>query len=272
MCTRGLSKRGTSWSSRSVTNAQGAGLGGVEGHGRPVDAEDPVEAVGGDGERPVAVVAQPALEVAQGVLVGDELHPARPGVGLDGPQVVGAVGVGVAPHLVVARVGEGVLGVELELVELPPRQAVDEGEQRLELRHPVARHVQHDAAHRQVGPVLDAAGGEHAVGLALGGVGRVAQLGQRGPGVAQAGGVGSGDAHAVVVDGQAVALGGDRGVARHLGLPVRHPRPGCGRREVPGRRQQERRPRPARPGPWAGAGGLRSPPPRATPGAGPLRP
>ena len=154
-------------------------------------------------------MAEPPLEVAQGVLVGDELDAARPAVGVEGTEVVGGVGVGVAPDVLVAGVGEGVLHVELELVDLPARQPVDEGDERLGCRHPVARHVEHDAAHGEVGPVLDAAGGQGAASPApLGSRWRgVAQLGQGGAAVASAGVVGADEPHGVVGDLQAVALG-----------------------------------------------------------------
>ena len=52
---------------------EGVRIGGVEGHGRTPDPEDPFEPVRGDGQGPVAIVTEPPFEVPEGVLVGHQL-------------------------------------------------------------------------------------------------------------------------------------------------------------------------------------------------------
>ena len=172
-----------------------------------MDPDDPVEAVGGDGEGPVAVQPEPALEVPEGVLVGHELDAARPAVVVEGVQVVGGVGIGVAPDVLVAGVGEGVLHVQLELVDLPARQPVDEVAQGLACVGTRSRDTSSmtprtaksgQSSIRHAGRVPSAA--------PLGCVGAVAQLGQGGPAVAEAGLVGADHAHGVVGDLEAVSL------------------------------------------------------------------
>ena len=106
------------------------GVGRVEGECGTVDPEDPVEAVGRDGQRSVALEPEPTFVVAEGVLVGDELDATRPAVRVEGTDVERGVGIGAAPDVLVAGIGEGVLHVQLELVDLPARQPVDEAQER----------------------------------------------------------------------------------------------------------------------------------------------
>ena len=64
-----------------------------------------------------------------------------------------------APDLLVPAVGERVLGVELQLVELQTREEVDLRRERPHRRHLRAADVEQDAAAREVGPVLDRTAG-----------------------------------------------------------------------------------------------------------------
>src|SRR5207245_10238900 len=111
-------------------------------------------AVGGDGQVPVAVVAQPALPVAQAVLVGDQLDVALATEGVQLLDLGAGQRAGLGQDVLVTGVGERVLHVHLDLVDLPGRQPVDKGQQRLGGRDLVARDVEHDAPNGQVGPVL----------------------------------------------------------------------------------------------------------------------
>lgn len=108
----------------------------------------------------IARVDEPSLHVPERVLIGGELDVLSGAVGFQGTDVVGGVGVGLCPDLLVAAVGEGVLHVELEVVDLPRREPVDEGKERVQRRHLVPRHVNHDAAPLHVRPVDDGADGK----------------------------------------------------------------------------------------------------------------
>ena len=137
MWTRRLGSCGTSWPEQVRDECEGVGVGGVERQWRTMDAHHPVEAVRGDGQGPVSRQPQPSLVVPEGVLVGDELHAAPPAVGVEGVQVLDGEGIGVAPDVLVAHEGEGVFHVQLEVVDLPARQPVHEGDQGAQLRHAV---------------------------------------------------------------------------------------------------------------------------------------
>ena len=121
---------------------------------RPV-AERVLDPLRDLGERPVAVVDQPPVQVAEAVLVRHQLDEAAPAVGVEGADVRRRQRAGLRPDLFVPPVGEGVLGVELELVELELGQQLDQAEELGERRHPAAGDVEHDAAQIEVRPVDD---------------------------------------------------------------------------------------------------------------------
>ena len=149
---------------------------------------------------------------------------------VDGTKVVGGVWAGLTPDFVVAGVGEGVLHVELDLVELPAGQPVDEGEEGLERRYPVPGHVEHHPPDAEVGPVVDDAGGQRplpvtvtaAAGIPVHG-GAVAELGQGGPAVTGTGVVGRREEDAGVPQFEAVALGREGPVTGFGHRSVGHP-------------------------------------------------
>lgn len=105
------------------------------------------------------------------------------------------------PHRFVAKVGKGVLGVELQMVDLPRPQAVDQRQEGLHRRDLVPADVQHDAAVRKVGPVHDLPAGPTTCV-------RDRQLIERASGVALTGDIGcGGDDADVGPDPEPVALG-----------------------------------------------------------------
>src|SRR5882672_8164266 len=55
---------------------------------------------------------------------------------------------------------EGMLDIELKVVDLERSQLVDEPEKPVDARHAAARHIQAQPAHGKVGPVFDFAAGE----------------------------------------------------------------------------------------------------------------
>ena len=139
-----------------------AGIGGTQG---AVQAAVRVE------DRRIVVLAQravarmdhPARQVPEGVLVRHQFHIAIAAVGVELHHLLAGHRRPVGPHLSVVAVGEGVLGIELELVDLPFAEQVDQAEQGLHGRYPVAADVQHDAAVDDVGVIRDPDAGEDAV-------------------------------------------------------------------------------------------------------------
>ncbi len=112
------------------------------------------------GERQVPRVAKPAIHVAEGVLIRHELDPESPAVGVERLDLLAGERRRVLPDLVVAAVGEGVLDVELELVQLPLGEEIDELVQGGHRRDPIPAHIEHDAAMEEVGPILDLEAGK----------------------------------------------------------------------------------------------------------------
>ena len=136
------------------------GIGGIERHRLPRDAERVDESVARDGQRTVPLVAQPAVHVAQAVLIGHQLHVV---IGAEGVQLEDLRrGEGARPlvHLGMIPVGVGVFGVELDLVDLPRCQPDDQGPQGGHRRDLVTGDVQHDPTHPEVGMVPDRADGK----------------------------------------------------------------------------------------------------------------
>ena len=120
-----------------------------------VDGEGVAEPFGHLRQRAVPVMDEPAVEMAEAVLVRGQFDESLAAVGVERADLGGGEGGGVAPDILVAFVGVGVLDVELEVVDLPLRQTVDQTLQVRHRGHPVPAHVQHRAADREIGPILD---------------------------------------------------------------------------------------------------------------------
>ena len=201
---------------------QGPGGGRLDRAGRPAHAHHHV-AVGVHGQVPVGLVEQPAVHVAEAVLVRHQRDVPLAAERVEGLDVLRRVRARVAPHDLVARVGEGVLGVELDVVDLPLGEAIDQRVQRLQRGDLVPGDVDHDPPDREVGPVADRADREPTAVLAC-------QLTQRHARVERARVVGRLDADRVGPHRQRVPLGreaartdgrGRRGRGHGLG-PERH--------------------------------------------------
>ena len=156
------------------------------------------------GQVAVGVVLQPAVHMAEAVLVGHELNMPFTAIGVEQHDLFAREGAGILPDDLVAPVGEGMLGIELELVHLETGQQVDQLVERLHGRDAVAGDVEHDAALRVVRPVFDLHGGQHDVAK-VAGVHRD-QLPQGRCAVEEPGGVSGGDEDAIPADHQPVAL------------------------------------------------------------------
>jgi hypothetical protein len=151
------------------------------------------------GERRVARQPQPARHVAEGVLVRHQLDAALLAEGIQPQDVLAGHRRRGGPHVGVAGVGEGVLGVQLKLVDLPASEQVHKLAQRLERRYLVAADVEHHAARREVRPVADRQRRQRRAVL-------FDDLDERADAVERASRVVRGDAHAVRADGERVAL------------------------------------------------------------------
>ncbi len=178
----------------------GVVLGGCE-HGRgKSESGDDLQAVGAFRTGPVVGMGEPASEMAEGVLVDDQLDADRAADAVEPGQIVGRDRRCVLPHDTVTPEREGVFDVELELVVATGGEPVDEAAERGAGRNPVAGDVQHVAPGGEVGPVGDVHRGQGPVGSTQLCDGRFA--------VTSAGRVRPGESRAVPVDGQGVPLRG----------------------------------------------------------------
>ena len=227
---------------------QDARVGRAEAERFGVDGEGMPEALGHFGQRPVAVVDQPAVKVAEAVLVRRQLDEPLAAVLVELPDLLGGERGRVAPDLLVVRVGVGVFDVELEVVDLPLGEPVDQPLQVLHLRHAVPTDVQHRAADGEVRAVFDLDGRDREAGLRFDSA-RLDPLFQGRGGPEQAGRRGGADGDAPVVDSQRVALvGRNRGHRAVVGAGRvevdSHDRPSGrrrpGRRRLPDRRERRR--------------------------------
>ena len=96
---------------------------------------------------------QPAVHVAKGVLVGHQFDKALPAVRVQRQNFLAREGRRLGPDHRMALIGKGMLGVELELVELERGQQIDQRHRRFERRHAVTADVEHDAPVGKIGPV-----------------------------------------------------------------------------------------------------------------------
>ena len=128
----------------------------AEGPGAGDQAGEIPLLTGGDlGQRRIAGMLQPAGEMPEAVLVGAQLDAVQRAPVVELPDVGGGDRRGVSPDLLVPGIGEGVLGVELQVVDLPARQPGDELAQLAHGRHAVAADVQHHPAGGEVRLIAD---------------------------------------------------------------------------------------------------------------------
>ena len=101
---------------------------------------------------------QPAMHVAERVLVRHQLDVPLAAKGIERKYLVAGHRRCIGPHLRMLAVGESVLSIELELIQFPPGQHIDQLEEGLHPRHLVAANVEQEPAHRKIRPVGDAQG------------------------------------------------------------------------------------------------------------------
>ena len=137
----------------------------------------------------------------QGSQRADQANVVHLAVVLQQQQLLGSEGAVADPDVRVPGEGEDVLDVKLQLVDLPPRQLLDEALEGPQLGHLAARAVVVNAATGVDGLIVDRAGRR------LSAVGDE-QVAQGGHGVVGPGVVGRDDVDAAGGDGDAVRLGG----------------------------------------------------------------
>ena len=149
----------------------------------------------------VAGPVKPALHVAESVLVRHELHEAFAAVLVQLEDLLPGQRRVVPPHLGVIAIREGVLGVELKLVDLEVGEPVDEQLQTLHGGNAPAADVELHPPVCEVGPVANGQEREAAAAAVLAG-----DLQQRLGAVEEAGFVMSDQADAVLQDREHVPL------------------------------------------------------------------
>jgi hypothetical protein len=110
---------------------------------------------------------EPALHVAERILVGDQLDESLFAVGIEAADFLARHRGGVAPDFFVAGVGEGVLGVELKLVDFEFGKPIDDLKERGHRRDFVAADVEQNAPDGKIGGIGDLQTGKR---LAIGAV------------------------------------------------------------------------------------------------------
>ena len=178
-------------------------------------------------ERAVALVDEPALEVTEAVLVRDQGDEALAAIRVELADLLGGERRGRGPDLAVCGIRERVLDVELELVDLPAREQVDQRAQRGHRRHLVAADVEHHRADQPIRMILDLHA-RHAV--------VDDELRERARAVEHAGRIAADDRRAVGSHRQAIALRGEGRIEmrRHDAGVVDRPAQGLARRRCRG--------------------------------------
>ena len=117
----------------------------------------------------VPVTVKPALHVTEGVLVRHELDEALAAVLVQLEDLLPGQRRVVPPYLGVVAVGEGVLGVELELVDLEVGEPVDEQLQALHGGYAPAADIELYPPVQEIGPVANDQAWEAAAAAVLAG-------------------------------------------------------------------------------------------------------
>ena len=119
-----------------------------------------IAAAGCLGEGGIARQRQPPAHVPEGILVRDQFDPAIAAVDIEHTDLRGRHWRGVDPHLGMIPVGEGVLGIHLDLIDFPLGESVHQPPQGVHLGYLAPRHIEHDAPVREIRPVLDTQTGQ----------------------------------------------------------------------------------------------------------------
>src|SRR5215211_6651423 len=168
--------------------------------GVPLPGE--LEALRALGQVLVSCPLQPVVHVPEGVLAGYQLHKPLATIGVEPEYVLTGHRASLRPYLAVVLVGEGMLRVQFEVVDLPPGEQVDQTEERLEGGDLAPADIEHHPARREIRRVLDLTRRERPLALAQ-------HLHQRHDAVECPGRVTGNEVYSVVSNPQPVALRGD---------------------------------------------------------------
>ena len=135
---------------------QGAGMFRGEGRGAAQEILGlGLVRLGNFGEVLESAIFEEIAEMAEGVLIGHKVNAQFAAAGVEDADFLAGEGAPALPDGLVIPVGEGVLGVELQFVDLEIGESFDEVEQGGQLGHAAAGDVEHNAAPGEVGPVAD---------------------------------------------------------------------------------------------------------------------
>src|SRR3712207_3161504 len=150
------------------------------------------------------------------VLVRHQLDEPLATVGVEAEDVLAGHRARLRPYFTVVLVGEGVLRIQLEVVDLPPGEQIDEIEERLQGGDLAPADVEHHAPERKIRRILDLTCRERSLALAQ-------HLDQGHDAVERPCRITGHEVYAVVSDPQPVAL---RRETPFCGKRYRHPAPG----------------------------------------------
>src|SRR5215216_168279 len=114
-----------------------------------------LEAIRALGQVVVAGQLEPVVHVPEGVLVRHKLDEPLAAIGVEPEYVLTGHRASLRPYLTVVLIGEGVLRVQFEVVDLPPGKHVDQIEERLQGGDLAPAYVEHHPARREIRRVLD---------------------------------------------------------------------------------------------------------------------
>src|SRR5438874_13712144 len=100
-------------------------------------------------------IFQKMAKMPEGILIWDKINAQLGAAVGKFCNLVARDRAPIAPDRFVLRIGKGVLGVELDLVDLPVGQVLDQFEECFETWHTSARYVEHNAATRKIGMVAN---------------------------------------------------------------------------------------------------------------------
>ena len=98
---------------------------------------------------------EPVTQMPERVLVRHKINAELAATGVQLEDFVAGERSPAAPDWFVVAIGEGVLGVELELIDFEIGEVINQIEQRMEVGNTATRNVKHDAAPREVGIVAN---------------------------------------------------------------------------------------------------------------------
>src|SRR5258708_758908 len=98
---------------------------------------------------------EPMTQVAERILVRHQIYSKLSAAGVEPSDLRAGDRSPILPHGPVIGISEGMLRVELNLVDLKIGEMINQPKEGFQLRHPASRNVQHHSAPRKVWIVTD---------------------------------------------------------------------------------------------------------------------